>query len=79
MKYSVILHVNDKKFKAEGDSVLEALKTIDAGTIKTTGVFEVKKGKKTRQMIFNIYNLRRIFANDLNKLVQAKKFELMLN
>ena len=79
--YQVKLSVNNKDIKGKGETLLEALRSLkQPGIIKTTGLIEVKFGKKQMNRTLNILKLRQLFNdnNDIYRQIMAKNLALFL-
>jgi len=80
-KYKLILHANGRKYKAEGSSMLSAIKKFGIIPAKTHGVLQIECGKKKAEKIMPIVQIRRFLGKytlDVNRIVFAKNLSLLL-
>lgn len=79
--YKLILEMAGKKYQGEGETIEEAFNSLGLSweQIKAKGVVKITKGKDTYEHLFNLRQLRRIFANKLTRLLWAKRLKLLLN
>lgn len=78
--YSVILKMNDTKYKAKGETILEAIESLEVTQFKTAGILIVKKGEKIFERKFgSIFQLKRLFNNEIFRVITAKNISYMLN
>ena len=77
--YSVILEVNSKKYKAKGETLLEAIQSLKVDQVKTAGILTAQKGRLTAQRRFNrIFKLKRLFTNRILQIIVAKNLEAVM-
>ena len=77
--YSVILEVNSKKYKAKGETLLEAIQFLKVDQVKTAGILTAQKGRLTAQRRFNrIFKLKRLFTNRILQIIVAKNLEAVM-
>ena len=60
--YSMVLQLNDKEYKAEGNELEQMFLTIKPECFKTRGILKLKKGDKEVMRYLNIPQLKRIFG-----------------
>lgn len=82
-EYSVELELNDKRYKADGTTLLEAIKALEplvsVDGFKTWGLLIAKKGKlRSERRFLNIVKLKRLFGNKTFQIIIAKNLELMM-
>jgi hypothetical protein len=80
MKVKVTLDTTGVKYKAEGETVSEAIQNLGFSwnTVKAKGVFTVRIGKKSFEKLFNLAQLRKIFGNKLVRDLWASRFEKLV-
>jgi hypothetical protein len=79
--FKVTLELNDKTFRAKGETILEALKALKKPEFfKTTGVIRVTDGKKRTERVLNILKLKSLFNDnqDIYRQVMARNLTLFL-
>lgn len=81
--YSVVLELNNKKYKTNGNTLLEAIQLLEpmvgVNNIRTEGLLIASKGNLTAQRKFpNIFKLKRLFTNKTLQIIVAKNLELMM-
>ncbi len=78
-KYKVILETSGERHEGQGDSVDEAIASLNLSweQITAKGVITVFKGKGSMEQLFYPKQLRRIFANKLTRLLWAKRLETL--
>jgi hypothetical protein len=77
MMYNVTLETSGLKFKAKGETVLEALDNLGITweKVKAKGVITISQGKKSLDYLFILFQLKRIFANKYNRLLWSNRLE----
>ena len=83
LKYKVeleTLNADDKKFKADGDTVLDAINNLGLTweDIKFKGNIKVSYGKKKTEKLFYLPQLRKVFASRVFRIMQSKYLEKLL-
>lgn len=78
--YLVLLEANKDTYKAEGETIFEALENIPLtwDKIKTKGVLTIKKDKAEANRLYTLVQIRRILANKLAKVGCAKNFNTLI-
>lgn len=79
-KYKLTLETSSKEFKTEAKNIEEAFELIplEWNTVKAKGVVTISKGNKSYQHLFQLFPLRRIFANKLTRQMWAKRLNMLL-
>jgi len=77
--YKVILKLNNREYKSQGDTLLDALNALEVDQYRTSGLLIVKKGNLTAERKFNtIFKLKRLLSNKVLRIIVAKNLELMM-
>lgn len=81
--YSVELELNDKRYKAKGETLLDAIKGLESMVsvdgFRTAGLLIARKGKlKSQRKFNNIVKLKRLFGNKTFQIIVAKNLEVMM-
>jgi hypothetical protein len=77
--FELILNVNEKQFKAEADTILEALETIKHPDIyKTRGELIVKSGELTAKRNLPIGRMKKLWEDRTWREVMAKTLTMFL-
>uniref|UniRef100_A0A6M3XN43 Uncharacterized protein n=1 Tax=viral metagenome TaxID=1070528 RepID=A0A6M3XN43_9ZZZZ len=77
--YSVVLELNDQEYKAQGDTLLEAIRGLQVNDFRTEGLLIAYKGKlKAERKFPSIFKLKRLFTNKTLQIIVAKNLELMM-
>lgn len=68
-KYSVTLVTNGMTYKAQSESILDAIDSfgLDFTKVKTKGEITVEKGDRKATRLLQLAQLRRMFANKIRK------------
>lgn len=79
-KYKVTLRTSEKEYKEEGSSVLSCLEKIGLkwNQIKAKGTIIIERKGNTYEHLFQLQQLKRIFANKLTRMMWSKRLELLL-
>jgi hypothetical protein len=79
-KYKIVLKVLGQEWKIQGNSILEALQalTLDWNDIKGKGTITVSYGSKSHEHLMSMLKIRRMFANKIVMIHQAKNLELFI-
>lgn len=73
------LRVNDKDYKAKGETILEALEALEVVEIpKTRALLTAYDGKKSTERQFTPIQLRKFYADKTHKQIIAKRMEMTL-
>ena len=77
--YQVTLILGDLDYKAQGDTLLEAIEALEVNDIRTSGLLVVMKDELVAERRFpSIFKLKRFLNNKITKLIVAKNMEMML-
>jgi len=77
--YQVTLILGDLDYKAQGDTLLEAIEALEVNDIRTSGLLVVRKDELIAERRFpSIFKLKRFLNNKITKLIVAKNMEMML-
>jgi hypothetical protein len=78
--YKVVLEMTGIKYKAEGETIDEAIANLglEWNQIKGKGLIKVFKDKASAEYLFYMKQLKRIFANKTTRMMWAKRLELFL-
>ncbi len=77
--YKVTLILGDLDYKAQGDTLLEAIEALEVNDIRTSGLLVVRKDELVAERRFpSIFKLKRFLNNKITKLIVAKNMEMML-
>jgi hypothetical protein len=76
-----VLKVLGQEWKTQGNSILEALQAfnLDWVDIKGKGTLMVSYGSESHEHLMSMLKIRRMFANKIVMIHQAKSLELLLN
>jgi hypothetical protein len=79
--YKVELRINNKTQRANGETLLAALKSLkEPESIKAAGTIKVSRGLKKTERVFTVPKLKSLFnkTTDIYRIVMAKNLELFL-
>jgi hypothetical protein len=81
MKFNLTLKTIGKEYKTKGETVLEAIDSLglEWPQIKGKGTITISQGKNSLEHLFVLSQMKRIFANKYNRLLWAKRLELLFN
>lgn len=78
--FSLRLEVNNTMYQCYGNTILEALNAIplDYVQVKTKGTIIVTEGERKASKFYNLFQLRKVFANKSWKIIQANYLNKLL-
>jgi len=77
--YSVILKMNEREYKAKGETLLEAIRGLKADEFKTSGLLIALKGELRAERKFpRVFQLKRLLNNKVLQIIVAKNMEMMM-
>ena len=77
---TISIKIMGKTWKREGTTIKSTLDKFDLGweVVKGKGIMIVTEGEKRHEHLFTIFELRRIFANKITRMIWAKRLTLLM-
>lgn len=78
-KFELTIKTGGEVYTAKTDDIGEAIKEFGLKRTNTKTIISVKFGEKTVEKVFNIFYARRLFTNNMTRLIFTKNMMLALN